>query len=121
MKTVEPFLNVMGMLLQGDIAGLTLYTKPGHRIVYFLAAPPKVPESPAQAHQRNRWRNIAKLWRSLSSLERKNWKTVADSNRLSITGYDLYMHTLSNTDSGTARSLARRCGITLHTTPGVPL
>lgn len=114
-------LNVLGLLLQGDIAGITCYTKIlGHK-VYFLAAPPKVPASPAQQHQRNRYRNAARVWRSMDPAERDNWRRVALLARLRVTGYDLFIHTTSNIDSGTARTLAARYRIELHRAHGVPI
>lgn len=112
-----PF-SLLGFLLQGDVGGFTIYTKPKHRIVIYDAAPPKVPASLLQRHQRNRWWCDLLTWRRLSPAERDAWTRVARLANLRVSGLNLFIHTRSNTNSGTAATLSRRFSIPLHTQPG---
>ena len=109
---------LLGFLVQGDLGPWTCWTKPRRRIVVFLRAPPKTPATFDQIHQRNLWKEHARIWQQLSSEERSQWKLAAKLANLRITGFNLFLHARSNTNSNTHLTIAKRFALTLHTNPG---
>ena len=117
MKVGPNIFPLLGLLMQGDLGFWTCYTKPRRRIVVFTRAPPKTPASFDQQHQRNKWAADALLWQALTAAERDQWRQAARRGNLRISGFDLFIHARSNTNSNTHRTLAARFGLTLPTTP----
>jgi len=118
MKVGPNIFPTLGLLMQGDLGPYTCYTKPRRRIVIFLRAPPKTPETYDQRHQRNLWKEHARIWQQLSPDERTQWQLAATLGRLRIAGYNLFLHARSNTNSNTHLTIAKRYALTLHTSPG---
>lgn len=118
MKVGPNIFPLLGLLMQGDLGPWTCYTKPRRRIVIFLRAPPKTPETFDQRHQRNLWKEHARIWRTLTHAEREQWRLAAKLANLRITGFNLYLHARSNTNSNTHATIASKFALTLHTSPG---
>lgn len=106
-------LTILGIAPTGDLGPLTGYTSKRGKPVWYLKAPPKTPASGWQQVQRNTFKNIALLWRSLSDAQRDDWRAAGPAAALSITGYNLfvwYQHTL---DDAVIRTVERQSGINL--------
>jgi len=108
---------LLGLLVQGDLGPWTCWTKPRRRIVVFLSAPPKTPATFDQKHQRNKWVADSIIWQALNAGEREQWRLAATRANLRVTGFNLFMHARSNTNSNTHLTIAKRFNITLHTRP----
>lgn len=118
MKVGPNFFPLLGLLVQGDLGFWTCYTKPRRRIVVYTRAPPRTPETFDQKHQRNKWSSDAAIWQQLSPGEREQWRLAAQRAALRITGYNLFLHARSDTNSNTHATIAKRYALTLHTRPG---
>lgn len=85
MKTSDTnLLKLAGWNIQGDIGGLTCYTSRKRGVVVFIKAPPRVPPSFAQIHQRNRFRAAGQAWQSMGHTEREKWRTLCNRLKLRI-------------------------------------
>ena len=112
-QTVPPAYNVIGFNPTGDIGDFTVYTSRRRGAVWFLKSPPKKPASYKQLHQRNRFRLIAELWRSLDQSTRDNWRNAALKATLHISGYALFVVYQQKRDPALIETIEMQSGISL--------
>ncbi len=85
-------LPLMGMNIQGDVAGVTCYTNRKRKLVVFAKSPPKEPASYLQTRQRNHIRRAAALWSATPKAIKQLWNLVATRAHLRIPGYHLFCY-----------------------------
>ena len=114
MKLLGPSLyHMLGFRPTGDLGPYTFYTSQRNAIVFFPKAPPLNPPSYLQTVQRNRFRRAAKSWQALPEIERQNWELVAQTAKLTITGYNLFVWYSLRDGRSTVQAFADRYGIQL--------
>lgn len=106
-------LNFLGFNPTGDLAQFTYYTSRRRRPVFYLAAPALKPPSEQQLHQRNKFRNVGRLWRALHPDQRADWLAAAPAAGLRITGYNLFTWWSLKRHPGILATIARHSGVTL--------
>ncbi len=106
-------LTIIGIRPTGDLGGLTSYTSMRGKPVWYLKAPPKIPATRWQNHQRNLIRSIASTWTALSPEKRAAWMEAGLKARLSITGYNLFVWWNTKGDDATIRTVQHQSGINL--------
>jgi hypothetical protein len=122
MKTdARKFHNLLGMAIQGDLGGITLYRNQYHHLVTFAMTWPKEPASVLQTRNRIRFRVIAATWSSLPQALRTSWLQVAARANLRITGYDLFTYYMLKADHGTIHTLEQQTAISLDPLPRAPV
>src|SRR5690606_30010209 len=99
--------------VQGDFGPLTMYTSRRGKIVWFDRAPPLTPASPLQIMFRDRWKQIAKLWRDLTPEKRAAWKRAGINANMTITGYNLFVFFQSRLAKSYVGTIERQSGETL--------
>jgi hypothetical protein len=83
--------SLLGTTVSGDAFGLTFYTKPGHRVVVYPAAPPKKPPSLHQIVWRARFGNAMRAWRALSELGRQAYRDLAFGSKIPMLGHNIWI------------------------------
>lgn len=106
-------LPLMGLNPSGDIGPFTVYRTKRQGVVWFPRAPPEMPSSYLQRHQRNAWKYAARVWRAETETVRQNWKTAALLARLSISGYNLFIYYQTTKDASAIETIERHTGISL--------
>lgn len=106
----------MGLRLSGDLAQYTMYYYCKHKRIYFIKAPPLTPATLRQVRQRNRFRLVAMLWRSMKPSHRQAWNDAATLARLRISGYNLYLYWSIRHDDASLAAISRHSGIPLPPT-----
>ncbi len=116
--TVLP-ASFLGLMVSGDINGLTIYTdRYGKKIVY-EKAPPDKPPSALQVHQRSRFRDAMTNWRAAGQPVRDAWEAVSLRSHIAMTGLNLWLHfSLKGTAIG-LNTFSHQTGITLSFPPAV--
>lgn len=103
----------LGLNLQGDIGPITFYTSARGKAVAFPRVPPLNPPTLLQEIIRERFRNAANQWRSLSPLQRSQWLELADACNLGITGFNLFTHFACTGNFDGLRPLEQEAGFTV--------
>ncbi len=106
-------LTLLGIRPTGDLGPLTCYTSKRGKPVWYLKAPPKIPPTPYQIHQRNVFRLIANAWSALTPAKRKDWIDAGVRARLNITGHNLFFWFSITQDQAVVRTIERQSGISL--------
>lgn len=107
----------LGFRLSGDLGGFTMYTYCRKRPVFFVKSPPLTPPTSRQISQRNQFRLVGYLWRSIGPEKRALWTDLAKAAKLRILGYQLFLHWTLRNDKPTILTLVRLTGIDPFTNP----
>ena len=117
MRIAEQMLfRYLGFNSQGDLGGWTFYTSTDKGLVYFPKSPPLKPPSYLQTVQRNVWRHAAEVWNSYTTEEQTLWERAARAAHLWITGYNLFIFTITRYDRSYLQTIERQSNITLPPT-----
>lgn len=110
-------INLMGLVVSGDVDGLTIYTDHRGRKVAFPAAPPSKPLTEWQlAWQRNLKTGMA-LWRRLSVRERLDYRRACDLAGLCMLGHNLWLHCYLGGDREILETFKWQYGLSLTPPP----
>jgi hypothetical protein len=107
----------LGHVVSGDCADITYYTDRRGRITAYPASPPKKSPTCLVCYQRDRWRRAAKLWGTLSLLDRARYREAARAASLAATGPGIWMWACCLKDKRPWRTLVARTGINLRSPP----
>lgn len=116
----EPDPNVVslcGLNIAGDLGALTYYTSKRKKVVWFLKAPPTKPPSTLQITTRNAFRIAAMCWRHLTPQRRAAWETATKTASLCMTGYNLFVHSITRGNLEAIRTIERQTGQVLLDPP----
>jgi len=113
------YVSLLGLVVSGDVDGLTIYTdRRGHKIAY-AAAPPAVPPSALQLAWRNVFRHAMTLWRSLPQVDRDLYRRVCDDACLCMLGHNLWLHIYITQDYRLWSTLKSQYHLPLAQPPGL--
>ncbi len=113
MKLDQIILPFLGFNATGDLGPWTFYTTRRNGIVWFVKAPPLEPPSALQVHQRNLFRLVGYVWRSLQPEDRLRWQQAAVCAGLAITGYNLFTYYIAKRDPATIQTIENQTGLDL--------
>jgi hypothetical protein len=85
-------LVLLGFNCTGDLGPYTFYRSRRGKRVFFPRAPALNPPSTIQKIMRQRFRNVATIWRALTTPQRADWEAASITCRLRCTGYNLFLH-----------------------------
>lgn len=111
--TIRQLIPLLGFNPTGDVGPFTIYTSKRRKMVFYLRAPPLEPPSEWQTWQRNKFRLVGYLWRTLSPAKQALWEQAAKLANLRITGYNLYVRFQLKQDYDTLATVSRLSGIDL--------
>lgn len=84
--------NILGLIVSGDVDGLTIYTDRHGRKIAFPKAPPKEPPTPLQVALRARFRAAQQAYMAETITEKALWEDLTKAVSLALTGQNLYIH-----------------------------
>ena len=105
--------NAMGLIVSGDVDGLTIYTDRYGRKIAFPKAPPKEPPTQPQAALRARFRAAQAQYMALSFTDRSEWERLACRANLSMTGQNLLIHVAMQNAFSMLATLMNQTGVTV--------
>jgi hypothetical protein len=88
---MRDLLPLLGLEVNGDVAGLTVYTRRDGRLVAFPASPPTKPASDRQIVQRTRFRVAMAAWHALDDQSRQAYTAACDALSLCLVGHNLWI------------------------------
>ncbi len=103
--------SVLGVIVSGDVAGVTIYTDRYGRKVVFPKAPPKEPPTVYQIAIRARFKAAQAEYMSLSAADKRDWELITLRTSLCMTGQNLYIHVAMKGTFGTLDTLMRQSGV----------
>jgi hypothetical protein len=111
--------NLIGLMVSGDFADLTIYTDRHQRKIPFPRSPPKEPPSQAQIEQRLAFKRAVNNYKNISPAETAQWENV--TRRLSIpqTGQNLFVSLSFSQDNLALQTLNSQASMSLTLPPAV--
>lgn len=103
--------SILGIIVKGDLADLTLYTDRLGRKVWFPKAPPTTAPTPLQQIQRNRFKSAQRAWAALTLVQKAQLEDAANALSLSMTGQNLYICLALRCDESLILTLRRQSGV----------
>jgi hypothetical protein len=111
--------SVLGLIVSGDVDGLTIYTdRYGQKIAY-PKSPPDKPPSALQIIQRDRFRAAMNNWKVADAQVRADYESVSLLASLCMTGLNLWLHFSLKGRQSALTTLSRQTGITLPMPPAI--
>lgn len=110
-------INVLGLRVAGDIAGITIYTSMRGGKVCYPIDHPKKPPSADQLALRARFRWAQGAWSALSPGEKATLEDACRCLALSLTGQNLYISCAMRRTPETYATVARQAHVTLPPLP----
>lgn len=110
MHEINPLLRFLGLRPTGDLGPLTIYTNARNKMVSFPKAPPLTPPSRLQRAQRAKFKQIGRLWQTLTKEERHEWQAAADDAGVYCTGFNLFTYYQISRDEPAIRTIERQTG-----------
>ncbi len=111
--------SLLGLVVSGDIDGLTIYSDRHNRKICYPKAPPKEPPTVSQVGHRNRFRLAQAQYMELSLADRADWEDLSCRASLSLTGQNLLIHVAMQHTFSFLDTMMRQTGITV--TPPNPV
>lgn len=105
--------SVIGLIVSGDIDGLTIYTDRHGRKIAYPKAPPKEPPTEPQIWLRARFRWAQSQYMALDASERAAWELLACRASLCMTGQNLLIHVAMKHSFELLDTLMRQTGVTV--------
>ncbi len=105
--------SILGLIVSGDIDGLTIYTDRYGRKVAFPKAPPKEPPTDFQVYYRNRFRIAQRNFMALTIMEKVDYESLAKAASLCMTGQNLFIHVSLKHTFALLDTLQSQTGITV--------
>lgn len=84
--------SMIGIIVSGDVSGLTIYTDRYGRKVAFPKAPPKEPPTDFQIYYRSRFRTAQQNYMALTAFQKKAYEDLTKAASLCMTGQNLWIH-----------------------------
>lgn len=113
-------VSAIGMVVSGDLAGMTIYTDRFCRKVFFPQAPPDKPPSPLQVKQRARFSQAMADWYAQNDQVKADWEQITLRASLIMTGHNLWLHIALTGNLTLLHTLIRQTGVAVADPPLVP-
>lgn len=112
-KNYHPIWGLLGFRITGDVGPFTCYTSQRNRPVVYPRAPALNPATRYQARVRQLFHTAAAEWRTLTPAQKAEWEKATKLLRMKITGWNFWLHTVSEDGSGYVEYARKRTGLTL--------
>jgi hypothetical protein len=87
----QSLIHCLGLEVNGDLDGLTIYTRRDGKVVSYYASPALKPPSPAQRTQRDRFAIAYHSWRDLDPAAKQALTDATNACSLTMTGLNLWI------------------------------
>lgn len=105
--------SALGLIVSGDLDGVTIYTDRFGRKILYPKAPPKEPPTELQVYMRTRFRAAQAQYMALSAPDRALWELLACRANLCMTGQNLLIHIAMKDAFTLLDTLMRQTGVTV--------
>lgn len=112
-RTENKILALLGFSCTGDMGPWTFYTSYRKQIVFFPRMPALNPASQAQLIQRAIWTAAAAAWKAKPTQQRADWEAACRRTSCKITGYNLWVFTLTTGNLTAMETIGRQAGVSL--------
>ena len=112
--------NILGLIVSGDINGISIYTDRHGRKIAYEKAPPTKPASVLQALQRGRFRDAMANWKAATTAIKTDWENASLKASLCMTGLNMWLHFSLKGRTEALFTISSQTGITLSMPPVVP-
>lgn len=118
LKAIPPeifaqYVGFLGLTVNGDLGGYTVYTTKKGRVVWYPIAHPQEPPSAAQKKQRLRFRLAQANWSALTPTTQGQWELLVRKCSLSMTGQNLFISLSLVDQSDNFAAAQKHAGTTL--------
>jgi len=103
----------MGLIVSGDVDGITIYTDRHGRKVAYPKAPPKEPPTKMQVDCRARFKAAQAQYMAMSQADRDDYEDLSRAAALCLTGQNLVIHVAMKGAFGLLDTLMQQTGITV--------
>lgn len=105
--------SAIGLIVSGDVGGLTIYTDRHGRKTAYPKSPPKEPPTQPQVALRGRFRAAQAQYMALSPADRAKWEQLSLRCSLCMTGQNLLIHVAMKNSFTLLNTLMLQSGITV--------
>jgi len=105
--------SVLGLIVSGDVGGITIYTDRYGRKIAYPKAPPKEPPTAFQVYYRNRFKTAQANYMALTVSQKKSYEELTKASSLCMTGQNLWIHVATKGTFGTLDTLVSQTGISV--------
>jgi hypothetical protein len=111
--SVERMHCYLGLIVNGDLAGVTIYTSRRGHVVMFPKAPPLNPPTISQLSNRAGFRQAAALWRQQTTATKRKWARAVQIAGLRVGGYNAFVSYVVKPQTGYVQTVEHQSGIQL--------
>lgn len=111
--------SCLGLIVSGDVDGITIYTDRYARKVAYPKAPPKEPPTQMQVDVRARFAAAQAEYMGLSSSEKAAYEELTKGASLCMTGQNIFISVAMKRTFGILQTLMDQTGVTV--TPPTPV
>lgn len=111
--------SILGLIVSGDVDGITIYTDRYNRKVAYPKAPPKEPPTKMQVDVRNRFKAAQSEYMGLTPLQKQAYELLTKAASLCLTGQNLFISVAMKRTYGILDTLQLQTGISV--TPPTPV
>lgn len=105
--------NLLALSIAGDLGDYTLYQHKKRGLVAYPKSPPLVPNTAAQAAQRQRFTQAVRNWQATSVATRTLFEQVSQRLRVPMTGHNIWLHLSFSQDEPLRRTLEHQAMLPL--------
>ena len=103
----------LGLMVSGDIGGLTIYTDRHGRKVAYPKSPPKEPPTDLQKLVRSRFKSAQAEYMTLTPTQKADYEHLVCMSSLAMTGQNIFIHVATMHTAAMLDTLMRQTGITV--------
>lgn len=111
--------NLIGLIVSGDVDGITIYTDRHARKVAYPKAPPKEPPTQMQIDIRARFKAAQSEYMALTAAEKRAYELLTKAAALCLTGQNLFISVAMKRTFGILTTLQEQTGY--NVTPPTPV
>ena len=112
--TLKNLYSMLGFVVWGDLAEVTIYRDKQGKIVWFPKTYPHKAPSDAQLAQREKMTQASNYWGYLTPNRQNQWNLATKRASLCMHGYNLFVHWFLTYDHTAMRTIARQTGTALY-------
>ncbi len=105
--------NLLGLIVSGDVGGITIYTDRHGRKVAYPKAPPKEPPTQMQIDSRAKFKSAQAEYMALTSSEKQAYELLTKAANLCMTGQNIFISTAMRHTQGILDTIMLQTGITV--------
>jgi len=105
--------NIIGLIVSGDVGGITIYTDRHNRKIAYPKSPPKEPPTKMQVDVRARFKAAQAEYMAITAEQKADYELLTKAASLCLPGQNLWIHVAMKHTQGTLDTLQRQTGISV--------